>query len=251
MGEDADEVALRGDLDRVQLALDRLDRDDADEAAEPVHHRGADQHRLRNAVAEQRHQPRPVDRAALERLGEGVAIFAEILDPDAAVPHQQPPRRLVGQLDLAGCVDGKERGRRVVEHRLVEAVGVDQLVLLVAHPLDRVVEHGAQLGEAAAVEPVGEALAEVGEANRVDEPGQLHVGELDVAPQQIGGADDEHSGHDPRRAEPFHGERLDEGEGDQQQQPQAPGQADEEAAAETRHSDPLRANPFKTSGEAV
>ena len=152
MGEDANQVALRGDLDRVQLALDRLHRDHADKPAEPVHDGGADQHRLRNAVAEQRHQPRPVDRAALERLGEGVAIFAEVLDADAAVPHQQPPRRLVGELDLAGGVDGEQGGRRVVEHRLVEAVGVDQLVLLVAHPLDRVVEHGAELAEAAAVE---------------------------------------------------------------------------------------------------
>ena len=101
MGEDADQVRLGGDLDRVQLALDRLHRDHPDEAAEPVDDRGADQHRLRHAVADQRHEPRPVHRAALERLGEGLAIFAEILDPDAAMAHEQPPRGLVGELDLA------------------------------------------------------------------------------------------------------------------------------------------------------
>ena len=61
-----------------------------------------------------------------QRIGEGVAIFAEILDPDALVADEQPPRRLVGELDLALAVDGEQGGRRVVEHRLVEAVGVDQ-----------------------------------------------------------------------------------------------------------------------------
>ena len=45
---------LGGDLDRVQLALDRLHRDHPDQPAEPVHDRGADQHRLRHAVGEQR-----------------------------------------------------------------------------------------------------------------------------------------------------------------------------------------------------
>ena len=231
VGEHADEVALRGDLDRVQFALDRLHRDDPDEAAEPVDDRGADQHRLRHAVADQRHQPRPADGAALERVGEGVAIFAEVLDPDAAVAHQQAPRRLVGELDLAVAVDGEQGGRSVVEHGFVEAVGVDQLVLLVAHPPDRIVEHRAQLAEAAAVEAVREALAEIGEADRVDESGELAVGALDVAPEQGRGADDEQAGDDPRRAQPLDVERLDEGEGRDQQQPEPPDQADQEAAA--------------------
>ena len=140
VGEDADQVRLGGDLDRVQLALDRLDRDDPDQAAEPVDDRGADQHGLRHAVAEQGHEPRPADRAALQRMREGVAIFAEILDPHALVADQEAARGLVGELDLAVAVDGEQGGRRVVEHRLVEAVGVDQLVALVAQPLDRLVE---------------------------------------------------------------------------------------------------------------
>ena len=101
VGEHPDQVGLGGDLDRVQFALDRLHRDHPDQAAEPVHDRGADQHGLRHAVAEQRHQPRPVDRAALQRRGEGVAIFAEILDPDALVADQQAAGGLVGELDLA------------------------------------------------------------------------------------------------------------------------------------------------------
>ena len=104
---------------------------------------------------------------------------------------EQAARGLVGELDLAVAVDGEQGGRRVVEHRLVEAVGVDQFVALVAQLADRVVEHLGEIAEAAALAAVGEALAEIAEADRVDEAGQLHVGALDIAPEHRRGADDE------------------------------------------------------------
>ena len=149
---------------------------------------------------------------------------------------EQPPRGLVGELDLAVAVDGEQGGRRVVEHRLVEAVGVDQFVALVAQPLDRLVERAGKLDEAAALAAMREALAEIAEPDRVDEAGELHIGALDVPPQQGRGADHEQPRDDPRRAQIGPRERAREGEGRRDQQPQPPGQAEEEAIAEALHN---------------
>ena len=69
MGQHPDEIALRRDLDRVQRFLDRLDRDDAVRAAEPVHGRDAQQHAL-GLTAFQRHR----HQLALARLQAAQAL---------------------------------------------------------------------------------------------------------------------------------------------------------------------------------
>ena len=108
VGEHADQVALRGDLDRVELALDRLHPDRADHPAQPMDHRDAHHHRLRHRVERDRHEPRLARLEIAQRGGERVAIFGEILDPHALVAQQQPARGLVGELDPAAAVDRQQ-----------------------------------------------------------------------------------------------------------------------------------------------
>ncbi len=152
---------------------------------------------------------------------------------------EQAARRLVGELDLA-VVDGEQSGGGVVEHRLVEAVGVDQFVALVAELLDARVEDRREVAEARALAAVGEALAEIAEADRVDEAGDLHVGALDVVPEQEGGAEHDEAGDDPRRAEVRPAERGDEQEDHPDEQEQPPGEAEHEAVVEVElHLAPL------------
>ncbi len=62
MRQHAHQIALGSDLDGVELTLDRLDRDDLDEPAEPVDGRRADHRRLRNRVEDDRHEAGASDR---------------------------------------------------------------------------------------------------------------------------------------------------------------------------------------------
>jgi len=200
-----------------------------------MHDGAAHQHRLGNAVAHQRDEARAFGRPAFQHARKGVAIFEEILDTDSLVAKKQPAGRLVRQLDLAVGLDDQECGRRIVKHRLVETVGVGQAMLLVAHPLQGLVEHLAQLPEAAAFEPVGKTLAEIGETDRVDEPGQLDIGPPHMAPEHDRRPDDSEARDDPCRAEIVGAERLGEDEAGQKDEGEAPGEADQEPALEAGH----------------
>ena len=158
MGEDPDEVALRGDLDGVELALDRLHGHDVNHAAETVDGGGAHHRRLRKLVEHQRDEARLADRLVAQGGGEGLAVNPEILDPDAMVADEQAPGRLGGKLHPPVRVDRQERRGRVVEHSLAETVRFGEPQPLVAKASNPLVKRLADVGKAASVGAVGETL---------------------------------------------------------------------------------------------
>ena len=145
----------------------------------------ADQHGLRHAVAEQA-APGAADRPRrrLERIGEGVAISRK---SSIRTPWWRTSRRraaLLARSTLPSRSTVEQGGGGVVEHRLVEAVGVDQLVALVAQPLDRLVERRGRARQSRCPgQGAGEALAEIAEPDGVDEPGKFQIRPLDMAPR--------------------------------------------------------------------
>src|SRR4051812_21726034 len=115
------------------------------------------------------------DRVGLERLGEGVAIFAEVGGTDAVVADEQPPRRLVGKLNAALAVDREQGRRRVVEHGFVKAAGVGQPVPLLAKAAYSLVQRLADLGEAASA-AARKTLRKVAQPDRLEEARDLDIG---------------------------------------------------------------------------
>ncbi len=194
--------------------------------------RGADQHGLRHAVGEQRHEPGPVDAPPFERLGEGLAIFAEIVDPDTLVADQQPPRRLVGELHPAvGSTVSKAVGASS-STASIETVGVDQFVPLVAQLPDASFEHLAE-GRRSRSPGRGraEALAEIAEADRVDEAGELHVGALECRQSRKAAPSTSRPGDHARRAEIRRPSAATKQEAQRDEQEQPPGETEDEAVA--------------------
>ena len=230
--EDPHDVALRRQLDRIELALDRLDGDDPHRSAEPVNDRRAHHRRLRYRVERDRHQLGAVDAHLHQGLGEGIAIFAEIVDPHALMADQHPPRGLVGQLHTALRIDGEQGGGRIVQHRFVESIVVGEPMPLLPKAADALLQRLAELAEAAALSAVREALREVAEADGVNEAGQLQIGALHVAPQPDDRADADESRQDAGCTQPLDPKRIDEAETRQDQQQHAPDEPREKAAAE-------------------
>ncbi len=230
MGEHPDEIALRRDFDGVELALDRLHRHRLHRSEKAVHQRGANDRRLRHAVDHDRHQAWTARRVLVEAGRESVAIFAEIVDPDAIVPRQETAGGLVGEIDPAREIDGEERGGCIVEDGFEKAIIVAQAVPLLAQPLDSLVERVAEFTEAAAFVQAREILRKIAEAHRLDEAGKLDIGALDVAPEPCRRPDEEEAGEHARGAEPLDRQGVGKGESRQQQQRDAPQQADDEAA---------------------
>jgi hypothetical protein len=217
-----------------------------------MHRGGADHRGLRQLVEHQRDEARLADRFVAERCGEGLAVDPVIVDPDALVADEQAPSRLVGELDPPVRVDRQQRRRSVVEHGFAEAVRFGESKPLVAKAPDPLVERLADVGEAAAVGAVGEALRQVAEPHRLEEAGELHVGALDVAPQLVERPQAEGGREQPGDSEPLRPERRHEQEDGSEQHRRPPAQAGDEAAPKAHGVVPTENPPpdFRGRGTA-